>query len=61
MSECDRAVSKMEVNLGLWFVAWLGGAVWVFRQPGYGFWDALFWLYYVGRFVAQHFTALTPQ
>ena len=41
------------------FLAWLGGAVYVYNQPGYGFWDALIWLYYVGRFVAMHFAALS--
>lgn len=37
-------------------VAWLGGAVYTYNQPGMDFWDAVIWLYYVGRFVAQHFT-----
>lgn len=44
----------------LGFFGWLGGAVHVANQPGYGFWDGLIWLYYVGRYVATHFTVLTP-
>ncbi len=46
-------------NLSIGFFAWLGGAFWVAEQPGMGFWDGVFWLWYVGRFVAQHFTALS--
>ena len=46
-------------NIGLGFLFWLGGAVHVMSQPGMGFWDGIGWLYYVGRFVAQHFTALS--
>ena len=42
----------------LGFSGWLGGAVWVANQPGFGFWDGVIWLYYVGRFAAQHFAAL---
>lgn len=41
------------------FITWLGGAMWVAKQPGFNGWDALIWLYYVGRFIAIHFTALT--
>jgi hypothetical protein len=43
-----------------WFslFAWLGGAVWVAHQPGFNFWDGIIWLYYVGRFVAVHFTGI---
>lgn len=39
-------------------LCWLGGAVWVSNQPGFDGWDGLVWLYYVGRFAAQHFAAL---
>lgn len=47
--------------LSFGFLWWLGGAMWVYNQPGYGFWDALIWVYYVGRFVASHFAQLhTP-
>jgi len=46
-------------NLSLGFFWWLGGAVWVAHQPGYNFWDGLIWLYYVGRYVAKHFAALS--
>jgi len=40
------------------FVAWLGGAFWVGNQPGFGFWDGLIWLWYVGRYIAAHFAML---
>ena len=40
-------------------IVWLGGAMSVYNQPRYGFWDALIWMYYVGRYIAIHFTALT--
>lgn len=45
-------------QLSLGFVAWLGGAIHVAHQPGCGFWDGLIWLYYVGRYIAAHFTQL---
>lgn len=47
--------SYRTVSLG--FLWWLGGAWWVGHQPGMGFWDGVFWLFYVGRYTAQHFTA----
>lgn len=40
------------------FLVWLGGAVHVYNLPGYGFWDAIIWLYYVGRYIAIHFTTM---
>ena len=40
------------------FTVWLGGAVHVYNQPGYGFWDALIWMYYVGRYIATNFALL---
>jgi hypothetical protein len=39
--------------------AWLGGAFWVGNQPGNNFWDGVVWLWYVGRYIAAHFTLLT--
>jgi len=51
------ASAKTKVTFG--FLFWLGGAMHVYNQPSYGFWDALIWLYYVGRYVAMHFAA-TP-
>ena len=42
----------------LGFIGWLGGAVHIANQPGMNFWDGVVWLYYVGRYVAQHFTIL---
>jgi hypothetical protein len=38
-------------------IMWLGGAVHTANLPGFGFWDGLIWLYYVGRYVATHFGA----
>lgn len=46
-------------RVSLPFVGWLGGAFWVAAQPGMGFWDGVVWIWYVGRYVAQHFTALS--
>lgn len=48
-------ISSVKAYCSLPFMAWLGGAVHVYHQPGYGFWDAVIWLYYVGRFVAVHY------
>lgn len=45
-------------RLTLPLMAWLGGAFWVGSQPGFGFWDGVVWLWYVGRFIAEHATAL---
>jgi hypothetical protein len=59
MSTRTEKTTYVTTNLSLGFTTWLGGAVWVAHQPGQGFWDGVFWLYYVGRFVAQHLTALT--
>jgi hypothetical protein len=54
-----RLNSGSTVSFSLPFLAWLGGAFWVAEQPGYGFWDGLVWLWYLGRFIACHFTALS--
>ena len=40
-------------------LAWLGGAFWVGAQPGMTCWDAIIWFWYVGRYIAQHFTTLS--
>lgn len=45
------------ISLGL--IAWLGGAFYVAHQPNCGFWDGVVWFYYVGRYIAAHFTLLT--
>lgn len=52
----DHVFTTSSVGFGI--IGWLGGAVHVANQPGYGFWDGLIWMYYVGRYVAQHFTQL---
>lgn len=46
-------------RFSLGFFAWLGGAFWVGHQPGMGFWDGVVWLWYVGRYIAAHFTLLS--
>lgn len=51
-----RTVSA-KISLGL--IAWLGGAFHTAAQPGMGFWDGVFWLWYVGRYLAKHFTELS--
>ncbi len=45
-------------RLSFGFICWLGGAVHVAHQPGYDFWDGLVWMYYVGRYIAIHFTGI---
>ena len=40
------------------WLTWIGGAVYVANQPGYGFWDGFFWMYYVGRYIAVHYALL---
>ncbi len=57
MSESKRPYINNQIGLG--FIWWLGGAFWVANQPGMGFWDGVVWLYYVGRYVAQHYTVLS--
>lgn len=57
--KADRIKAPATARLSLGGIGWLGGAVWVAHQPGYNFWDGLIWMYYVGRFVAMHATALT--
>ena len=47
------------VSLNFGFLFWLGGCMNTANQPGHGFWDGVIWFYYVGRYVARHFTALT--
>ena len=51
-----RTVSA-KIHLGT--LAWLGGAFHVGAQPDMSFWDGLIWLWYVGRYVATHFTVLS--
>lgn len=53
------SIPTVRTHLSLGFLAWLGGAIHVMNQPGGDFWDGLIWLYYVGRYIAIHFTALT--
>jgi len=55
----DKSYVRINTSWPLGFFGYLGGAVWVAHQPGFGFWDGVIWLYYVGRFAAQHFAALT--
>lgn len=47
-------------TIGLGIIPWLGCAFYVAAQPGHGFWDGVIWMWYVGRFIAKNFTALTP-
>lgn len=54
-SKSNTKNTSCRASLG--FLWWLGGAWWVGHQPGMGFWDGIFWLFYVGRYTAQHFTA----
>jgi hypothetical protein len=49
----------VNAKIGIGTIAWLGGASHVAAQPGMGFFDGVFWPYYVGRYIAQHFTALS--
>lgn len=48
---------NVSTTMSLGFLAWLGGAVHTANLPGYGFWDGLVWMYYVGRYIAMHFGA----
>lgn len=54
----DNQTVTVRQNHVLGFVGWLGGAVYTAYQPGMNFWDGVIWLYYVGRYAAQHFTTL---
>jgi hypothetical protein len=56
-SEVVRPTIYTRLSLG--FICWLGGAVHVASQPGYGFWDGVVWMYYVGRYIATHFAQLS--
>ena len=53
---------KIEVSstsrFSLGFIFWLGGAIHVAHQDGFGFWDGVFWMYYVGRYIAHNFALL---
>ena len=53
---------KMKVNVysGLSFglMTFLGGAFYTANQPGMGFWDGVIWMWYIGRYIAAHFTML---
>ncbi len=46
-------------SLHLPLLAWLGGAVHTYNQPGCTFWDAIIWMYYLGRYAAVNFTVLS--
>jgi hypothetical protein len=46
-------------TISLPFFGYLGGAFFVAHQPGMGFWDGVVWIWYVGRFIAAHFTMLS--
>jgi len=61
MSKKDTVVERTSgsTSIGFGFLFWLGGALFTMNQPGMNFLDGLIWLYYVGRFVAQHFTTLS--
>ncbi len=59
VSVSTKAVSNLATRyIAVPCLLWLGGAVHFYNLPGYGFWDALIWLYYIGRYIALHFTAL---
>lgn len=51
-------VVRTNTTIGFGLICWLGGAIHVMNQPGYGFWDGLVWMYYVGRYIAVHFTGI---
>ncbi len=51
--------TSTSTHLSLGFLCWLGGAIHTAHEPGMGFWDGVVWLYYVGRYLAEHFAALT--
>lgn len=36
-----------------------GTSGWVSNQPGCNGWDGMIWPWYVGRYIAAHFTMLT--
>lgn len=58
MANKEEAVD-VTAKLALPFFAWLGGAFYVSHQPDCGFWDGVVWLWYVGRYIAAHFTVLS--
>jgi hypothetical protein len=60
MSAKSKGWTWRQPKLSLGMLAWLGGAFHVAAQPGHGFWDGVIWMWYVGRYIATHFTALTP-
>jgi len=57
-SKGDTAVVKTSVLDLVLLVTYIGGGVFVSRQPGYGFWDGVVWVYYVGRYIAKQYAAL---
>jgi hypothetical protein len=57
-SKGDTAVVKPSFLDLVLLVTYIGGAVFVSRQPGYGFWDGVVWVYYVGRYIAKQYAAL---
>lgn len=50
---------KININGCFGLLAWLGGAFYVAHQPGMNGWDGVVWFWYVGRFIAAHFTMLS--
>lgn len=56
MSELVETVVKSNVRVTLPVFAWLGAAFWTANQPGNGFWDGVVWMWYLGRYIAAHFT-----
>ncbi len=58
-STATKAAVTASRAVRLPLIAWLGGFFWVWNQPNCGFWDGVFWLWYVGRFIAAHFAMLS--
>lgn len=58
MSKASEVTGEVAARIKWPFLMWLGGAFWVARQDGMGFWDGVVWLWYVGRYIAAHFTML---
>lgn len=58
LDDIKNRLTSGNVRIGFGTLTWLGGAIHTMNQPGCGFWDGVVWMYYVGRFIAVHFTAL---
>ena len=57
MSKASAYFPKsLHARISLPVLAWLGGAFWVANQPNNSFWDGVIWFWYVGRYIAAHFT-----